>query len=130
MQTGTFRQDLLASVVVFLVALPLCMGIAIASGAPPAAGLVTGIIGGIIVGALSGCPLQVSGPAAGLAVIVYEFIQRHGLEMLGPVIMLAGLIQIAAGLVRCGQLFRAMAPAVIYGMLAGIGILTSALSFT
>jgi MFS superfamily sulfate permease-like transporter len=127
--TGTFKQDFLASIVVFLVALPLCMGIAIASGAPPAAGLITGIIGGIIVGSLSGCPLQVSGPAAGLAVLVYEFIQQHGFEMLGPVIVLAGLIQIAAGVLKFGQLFRSMAPAVIYGMLAGIGILIFAAQF-
>jgi MFS superfamily sulfate permease-like transporter len=116
-------SDLLASVVVFLVALPLCMGIAIASGAPPAAGLITGIIGGLVTGALSGCPLQVSGPAAGLAVIVYELIQKHGIEMLGPIVMLAGLLQIAAGAARAGQLFRSIAPAVVYGMLAGIGIL-------
>ena len=61
---GGFARDLLASVVVFLVALPLCMGIAIASGAPPAAGLITGIIGGLVAGGLAGCPLQVSGPAA------------------------------------------------------------------
>src|SRR4030095_15322002 len=86
----TFAPDLLASVVVFLVALPLCLGIAIASGAPPAAGLITGIIGGLIAGGLSGCPLQVSGPAAGLAVLVYEMIQKFGMEMLAPVIVLAG----------------------------------------
>ena len=67
-----WSQDALASVVVFFVALPLCMGIALASGAPIAAGLITGIIGGLVTGALSGCPLQVSGPAAGLTVIVYE----------------------------------------------------------
>ena len=65
------KQDFLASIVVFLVALPLCMGIAIASGAPVATGLITGIVGGLIVGVLSGAPLQVSGPAAGLTVIVY-----------------------------------------------------------
>jgi MFS superfamily sulfate permease-like transporter len=120
---STIAQDLLASVVVFLVALPLCMGIAIASGAPPAAGLITGIIGGLITGAISGCPLQVSGPAAGLAVIVYELIQKHGFEMLGPIVVLAGAIQIVAGLAKFGQVFRAIAPAVVYGMLAGIGLL-------
>jgi MFS superfamily sulfate permease-like transporter len=125
----TFAQDLLASVVVFLVALPLCMGIAIASGAPPAAGLLTGIVGGLIVGALSGCQLQVSGPAAGLAVIVYDLIQKHGFEMLGPIIVLAGVLQLVAGLLRVGQLFRAIAPAVVYGMLAGIGILIFAAQF-
>lgn len=120
---GTFSQDLLASLVVFLVALPLCMGIAIASGAPPAAGLITGILGGLITGALSGCPLQVSGPAAGLAVIVYEIIQKHGFAALAPILVLAGLIQLLAGVLHVGQFFRAMAPAVVYGMLAGIGIL-------
>lgn len=124
-----FAQDALASIVVFLVALPLCMGIAIASGAPPAAGLLTGIIGGIIVGAASGCPLQVSGPAAGLAVIVYELIQKYGIEMLGPIVVVAGLIQLGAGLLRAGQLFRAIAPSVIYGMLAGIGVLIFSAQF-
>ena len=72
------RRDFLASVVVFLVALPLCMGIAIASGAPPVKGIITGIIGGLVVGLLAGCPLQVSGPAAGLTVIVFDVIQRFG----------------------------------------------------
>jgi len=122
-QRGALAQDLLASVVVCLVALPLCMGIAIASGVPPAAGLITGIIGGIVAGSLSGCPLQVSGPAAGLAVIVYELVQKFGFEALGPIVVVAGLIQFGAGMLKAGQLFRAMAPAVIYGMLAGIGVL-------
>src|ERR1700740_1446047 len=94
---GYIKQDALSSIVVFLVALPLCMGIAIASGAPPAAGLITGIIGGILVGSLSGCPLQVSGPAAGLAVLVYELIQKFGFAGLAPIIILAGVIQLAAG---------------------------------
>ena len=67
-------RDFTASIVVFLVALPLCMGIAIASGVPPEKGLITGIIGGIVVGLLAGSPLQMSSPAAGLAVIVFEFV--------------------------------------------------------
>jgi MFS superfamily sulfate permease-like transporter len=117
------QQDLLASVVVFLVALPLCMGIAIASGAPPAAGLITGIIGGLVTGSLAGCRLQVSGPAAGMAVLVYQIIQEHGFSTLGYVVLFAGILQVAAGLLRAGQLFRSIAPSVIYGMLAGIGIL-------
>ncbi len=128
-QEGAFAKDLLASVVVFLVALPLCMGIAIASGAPPSAGLITGIIGGLVAGALSGCPLQVSGPAAGLAVIVYELIQEHGFAALGPIVLLAGLMQLAASVLRLGQMFRAIGPAVIYGMLAGIGILIFSAQF-
>ena len=122
-------HDLLASVVVFLVALPLCMGIAIASGVPPAMGILTGIIGGIVVGAISGAPLQVSGPAAGLTVIVWQLIQEYGLEMLAPVLVLAGLIQICAGALRLGQWFRAISPAVVYGMLGGIGVLIFASQF-
>ncbi|WP_191489224.1 SulP family inorganic anion transporter [Pseudomonas sp. FEN] len=116
-------RELLASVVVFLVALPLCMGIAIASGMPPAKGLITGIIGGLVVGWLAGSPLQVSGPAAGLAVLVFELVRQHGMAMLGPILLLAGLLQLLAGRLRLGCWFRVTAPAVVYGMLAGIGVL-------
>jgi MFS superfamily sulfate permease-like transporter len=126
---SSWRKDLLASVVVFLVALPLCMGIAIASGAPPAAGLITGIIGGLVVGFIAGAPLQVSGPAAGLSVIVWDLIQTHGFEALGWIIVVAGVIQICAGLTGIGQWFRAVSPAVIHGMLAGIGVLILASQF-
>lgn len=124
-----WARDLLASVVVFLVALPLCMGIAIASGVPPALGLVTGVIGGLVVGALAGSPLQVSGPAAGLAVIIFQLVEAHGLAALGPVVLLAGAIQFAAGALGLGQWFRAVSPAVIQGMLAGIGVLIFAGQF-
>lgn len=127
--SNLLRHDLPASVVVFLVALPLCMGIAIASGAPVAAGLITGIVGGLVVALLAGSPMQVSGPAAGLTVIVYEAIQRQGLEMLGPIVLLAGLIQLAAGSLRLAQWFRAVSPAVIKGMLSGIGVLIFASQF-
>jgi MFS superfamily sulfate permease-like transporter len=120
---GLFGRDLLGSIVVFLVALPLCMGIAIASGMPPATGLITGIVGGLVVGAFAGSPLQVSGPAAGLAVLVFELVQRYGVAALGPVVLLAGLIQVAAGLCRVGIWFRMTSPAVVSGMLSGIGIL-------
>lgn len=118
-----FVRDFTASIVVFLVAMPLCMGIAVASGVPPEKGLITGIIGGLIVGALAGSPLQVSGPAAGLAVIVFELVREHGLLALGPILVIAGGIQIAAGAARLGGWFRAISPAVIHGMLAGIGVL-------
>jgi MFS superfamily sulfate permease-like transporter len=99
------------------------MGIAIASGMPPAAGLITGIIGGIVVGAVAGSPLQVSGPAAGLAVLVFELVREHGVIALGPVVLLAGLIQIVAGLCKVGVWFRMCSPAVVAGMLSGIGVL-------
>ncbi|MEQ6335279.1 SulP family inorganic anion transporter [Sphingobium sp. MK2] len=120
---GTFGRDFTASIVVFLVAMPLCMGIAIASGVPPEKGLITGIIGGIVVGMLAGSPLQVSGPAAGLAVIVFEIVREQGLSALGPILILAGAIQVVAGLMRVGGWFRAISPAVVHGMLAGIGVL-------
>lgn len=120
---SAIRQDFLASIVVFLVALPLCMGIAIASGVPVAAGLITGIVGGLIVGWIAGAPLQVSGPAAGLTVIVYDLVQHHGLEVLGIAVLIGGALQLTAGLMRYGRVFRAVSPAVIHGMLAGIGVL-------
>jgi len=120
---SNFGKDALASVVVFLVALPLCMGISIASGVPPTAGLITGIIGGIVVGVFAGSPLQVSGPAAGLTVLVWQIVQQYGLPMLGLIVLLAGLMQLVAGLLKLGQWFRAVSPAVIHGMLAGIGVL-------
>jgi MFS superfamily sulfate permease-like transporter len=125
-RTGPFAhltRDLTASIVVFLVAMPLCMGIAIASGVPPEKGLVTGIIGGLVVGLFAGSPLQVSGPAAGLAVIVFEFVRANGIEALGPVLLLAGVLQLVAGALKLGGLFRAISPAVVHGMLAGIGAL-------
>ncbi|MDB5687719.1 MAG: SulP family inorganic anion transporter, partial [Rhizorhabdus sp.] len=118
-----FSRDFTASIVVFLVAMPLCMGIAIASGVPPEKGLITGIIGGIVVGALAGSPLQVSGPAAGLAVIVFEIVQKQGLSALGPILVLAGLFQVVAAVCRLGGWFRAISPGVVHGMLAGIGVL-------
>lgn len=121
--TGVFVRDFTASIVVFLVAMPLCMGIAIASGVAPEKGLITGIIGGIVVGALAGSPLQVSGPAAGLAVIVFELIRDQGLSALGPILVIAGAIQVVAGIARVGGWFRAISPAVVHGMLAGIGVL-------
>ena len=119
----TWQQDLLASLVVFLVALPLCMGIALASGAPVAAGLVTGIVGGLLVGTFAGSPLQVSGPAAGLTVICGEIIRQHGMNAFGLAVLFAGIFQFVAGIFQLGQWFRAVSPAVIHGMLSGIGVL-------
>lgn len=121
--------DALASVVVFLVALPLCMGVAIASGLPPTAGLITGIVGGIVVGALAGAPLLVSGPAAGLTVLIWQLVQQFGVGTLGVIVLLAGAMQVAAGALKLGQWFRAVSPAVIHGMLAGIGVLIMASQF-
>jgi MFS superfamily sulfate permease-like transporter len=129
----TLPHDLLASVVVFLIAFPLSMGIAIASGVPiesaAAIGVMTAIVGGLVNGLLSGCSLQVSGPAAGLAVIVAQLIGQHGITMLGPIVLLAGAIQLVAGLLRVGRWFRAVSPALIQGMLSGIGLVILAAQF-
>jgi len=127
--TAVVGKDALASLVVFLVALPLCMGVAIASGVPPVLGIIAGIIGGIVVGSLAGSPLQVSGPAAGMVVLVYDLVAQHGLVMLGVVGLLAGGFQLVAGILRLGQWFRAISPSVIHGMLAGIGVLIFASQF-
>lgn len=120
---SVWGREVMASFVVFLVALPLCMGISIASGVPPALGLLTGIIGGIVVGSLAGAPLQVSGPAAGLTVLVWQLVQEHGLVALGVAVLAGGVLQAMAGMFRLGRWFRAVSPALIQGMLAGIGVL-------
>lgn len=125
----SFSKDLLAGFVVFLVALPLCLGVAVASGMPPETGLITGIVGGLLVGLVSGSPLQVSGPAAGLVVLVFELHQEHGMAALGLILMMAGVLQACLGLIKAGQWFRAISPAVVYGMLAGIGVLIMAGQF-
>lgn len=118
------KSDLPASIVVFLVALPLCLGIALASGAPLFSGLISGIIGGIVVGSLSGSPLGVSGPAAGLAVIVLNAItELGGFEVFLVSVILAGFIQLLMGFLKAGIIAYYFPSSVIYGMLAGIGIL-------
>ena len=116
------RRDVAASLVVFLVALPLCVGVAVASGAPAELGLVTGIVGGLVTGLLPGSSLQVSGPAAGLTVLVYEAIAEFGLSALGVLVLVAGLLQLVMGRLRLGRLFRAISVSVVHGMLAGIGL--------
>jgi len=115
-------HDFMASLVVFLVALPLCIGIAVACDVPVERGLIAGMIGGAI-GVISGAPLLVSGPAASLIVPCFALVAEYGLVALGPVVMLTGVWQILAGYFHLGQWFRAVAPAVITGMLTGIGVL-------
>ena len=117
------RHDIPASVVVALVALPLCLGIALASGAEPLAGLITGIVGGIVVAWLSGASLAVSGPAAGLTTIVLTAITELGYERFLMAVVLAGVIQIILGYARLGIFGYYIPNAVIRGMLAAIGLL-------
>ncbi|MFE6229353.1 SulP family inorganic anion transporter [Streptomyces sp. NPDC057854] len=116
------RQDFAASLVVFLVALPLCVGVAVASGVPAELGLITGIVGGLVTGVMRGSSLQVSGPAAGLTVLVAEAVRAFGLPALGLVVLLAGLLQVVMGVLRWGRWFRAISLSVVEGMLAGIGL--------
>ncbi|MFE7131021.1 SulP family inorganic anion transporter [Streptomyces sp. NPDC057638] len=116
------RQDFAASLVVFLVALPLCVGVAVASGVPAELGLITGIVGGLVTGLLPGSTLQVSGPAAGLTVLVFEAVREHGLPMLGVIVLAAGVLQLLMGALRMGRWFRAISVSVVEGMLAGIGL--------
>ncbi|MFE1270390.1 SulP family inorganic anion transporter [Streptomyces sp. NPDC058758] len=118
-----FRQDFAASLVVFLVALPLCVGVAVASGVPAELGLVTGIVGGLVTGMMRGSSLQVSGPAAGLTVLVLETVHAFGLATLGVIVLLTGALQACMGLLRWGRWFRAISLSVVEGMLAGIGLL-------
>lgn len=117
-------KDFPASIVVFLVALPLCLGIALASGAPLYSGIISGIIGGIVVGSLSNSALGVSGPAAGLAVIVLNAItDLGGFEIFLVATVLAGLLQLLMGILKAGIVAYYFPSSVIKGMLAGIGIL-------
>ena len=122
-------KDVSASVVVFLIALPLSMGVALASGVPPALGLITAIIGGLTVGVFGGAPLRIAGPSAGLTVLVLQLVHEHGLATLALVSLIAGAIQMAGGLLRIGRQFQAVSPAVIRGMITGIGVLIIASQF-
>lgn len=118
------KYDLPASLVVFLVALPLCLGIALASGAPLFSGIIAGIVGGIVVGALSGSTVGVSGPAAGLAVIVLSSIQELGaFETFLLAVVIAGVIQLILGIAKAGVIGYYFPSSVIKGMLSGIGII-------
>nr|WP_109302744.1 SulP family inorganic anion transporter [Aquimarina sp. AU474] len=121
---NNLRKDLPASMVVFFVALPLCLGIALASGAPLFSGLIAGIVGGIVVGALSGSKIGVSGPAAGLAAIVLTSIGAlGGFENFLVAVVLGGVIQLLFGVLKAGIIGYYFPSSVIKGMLTGIGII-------
>ncbi|HPM29265.1 MAG TPA: SulP family inorganic anion transporter [Chryseolinea sp.] len=122
--SSTLVTDLPSSVVVFLVALPLCLGIALASGAPLFSGIIAGIVGGVVVGALSQSPLSVSGPAAGLTSIVVASIQDLGsFSVFLSCVVLAGVLQVAFGFLKAGVIGHFVPVAVIKGMLAAIGLI-------
>jgi carbonic anhydrase len=120
---GTLSSDILASLVVFLVAVPLGLGIALASGAPSVLpGLIACAVGGIVAGIFGGAPLQVTGPAAGLTVIVYGLIQQFGWQTMCAITIAAGGLQVIFGSLRVSRACLAISPAVVHGMLAGIGV--------
>ncbi|MFN8577208.1 MAG: bifunctional SulP family inorganic anion transporter/carbonic anhydrase [Candidatus Sericytochromatia bacterium] len=117
------KNDIPAGIVVFLVALPLCLGVALASGAPLFSGIITGIVGGMIVSLISGSPLSVSGPAAGLAAIVLQAVtdlKDYNVFMLA--VMISGILQLLMGIFRFGVIASYIPSSVIKGMLASIGI--------
>ncbi|MFE1771664.1 SulP family inorganic anion transporter [Streptomyces sp. NPDC059008] len=119
---ATCRRDLSASIVVFLLAVPLSLGIALATGAPLQAGLVAAAVGGIVAGLLGGTPLQVSGAATGLLVVTADLVQRFGWRATCAITVLAGLAQLALGALRVARATLAISPAIVHGMLAGIGV--------
>ena len=114
--------DLSASIAVFLIALPLSLGIALATGAPLQAGLVAAAVGGLVAGRLGGSPLQVSGPAAGLTVVTAELIHHYGWRATCAITVLAGITQLGLGCLRVARTALAVSPAIVHGMLAGIGV--------
>jgi MFS superfamily sulfate permease-like transporter len=124
LKSSTLRDDLSAGFVVFLVALPLCLGIALASGAPFFSGMIAGIVGGVVVGIVSQSHVSVSGPAAGLAAVVLAGITSLGsFEAFLVAVVIAGLIQIAMGILKIGSMAEYFPSSVISGMLTAIGII-------
>jgi len=119
---SVLQHDVPASLVVFLVAVPLSMGIAVASGAPIAAGLVAAVVGGVVAGALGGSVVQVSGPAAGLSLVVAELVHTYGWRATCMITLLAGLLQLLLGAFRVAKAALGVSPAVVHGMLAGVGV--------
>ncbi|MCB0535619.1 MAG: SulP family inorganic anion transporter, partial [Saprospiraceae bacterium] len=121
---STLKSDLPASIVVFLIAVPLCLGIALASGAPLLSGLISGIVGGIVIGWLSNSHTSVSGPAAGLTAVVLVSIQQLGsFEIFLLAVALAGVFQVILGFAHAGTIANFFPNSVIKGMLTGIGII-------
>ncbi|MFI6595190.1 SulP family inorganic anion transporter [Nonomuraea sp. NPDC050536] len=116
------KHDLPASLVVFLVAVPLSLGVAMASGAPLAAGLMAAIVGGIVAGALGGSPAVVSGPATGLTLVVADLIQTYGWRATCMITLLAGVLQLVLGVFKAARAALAVSPAVVHGLLAGVGV--------
>lgn len=123
MLSRIFRHDFFSSLVVFLIAVPLSMGLAVASGAPISSGLIAAAVGGTVVSLLGGAPLVVSGPTATLAVLVFDLTGRYGFATTGAIVCACGAAQLLFAALRLGRFASAVAPAVLHGMTAGIGLL-------
>ena len=124
MITSKLKNDIPASIVVFLVALPLCLGVALASGAPLLSGVISGVVGGIVVGLLSKSQTSVSGPAAGLAAVVLSSIMQLGaFEVFLTAVVIAGFIQLIMGFAKTGFIANYIPNNVIKGLLAAIGVI-------
>ncbi|MCF2529221.1 SulP family inorganic anion transporter [Yinghuangia soli] len=126
---AAFGHDLGASLVVSLIAIPMSLGIALAAGAPLTAGIIAAVVGGILVGTLGGAPLQISGPAAGLTVVVAGLVGTYGWRVTCAITVLAGVLQVLLGLARVARAALALSPAIVHGMLAGIGIVIAIAQF-
>ena len=116
------KHDFLASIVVFLVAVPLSLGVAFAAGAPLLSGLISAVVGGLVASVFGGSPLQVSGPSAALTVVLADTIATHGWPVTCAITVAAGLLQILFGLTRAARAALAVSPAIVHGLLAGIGV--------
>jgi carbonic anhydrase len=119
---GVLQHDLPASLVVFLVAVPLSLAIAVTCGAPLIAGLVAAAVGGLVAGPLGGSAVQVSGPAAGLALVVAELVRTYGWRATCTITLLAGVLQVVLSVFKVARTALAVSPAVVHGMLAGVGV--------
>ncbi|GAA3100848.1 hypothetical protein GCM10020001_017140 [Nonomuraea salmonea] len=120
---STLRYDVPASLVVFLVAVPLSLGIAMASGAPLVAGLIAAVVGGVVAGSLGGSAVQVSGPAAGLSLVVVDLVHTYGWRATCMITLLAGAVQLVLGVFKAARAALMVSPAVIHGMLAAVGVI-------
>ena len=117
------KEDWISSLVVFIVAIPLSLGIALASGGSPAAGLISAVIGGIVTGALAGAPFAVTGPAAGLTAFVFQIVQQYGFSALAAITVICGGFQLIFGFAKCGRFFKMIPKAILEGVLSAIGFI-------
>lgn len=118
-----YSVEFWSAIFLLCIALPLNVGVAIASGVPAEFGIISGTVSALVTGLMSSSPVLISGPDAGIGVLVFELIQKHGVQNLGIVVFLAGLMQLAVGLTRSARWFKAVSPAVVNGMLAGMGLI-------